>query len=398
MNAFSSLAVPFARAFTPRRNKAGELRRAALIPPAMPGSLGDVAMLSASSAFLRRKGFGAVDLMFGKDWPLDAPIDRRINAERFFYKGSDLHFASLIPRLAAYSHAYFVGADVVDGAYNPGSVRRRLAMLAEVARLGGSSTVLGSSFNAHPEPSCVAVLRALPAEIAICARDPVSRGRMEQFLDRPIRQVADLAFLLEPRPDHPTAADALAWITERRTAGDRVIGLNANYLHAEKHPALPAALPNLLKALLRADVSVLLVPHDIRTGRPDAALLAAAAAELPEADRGRVRMIAPESPAAIKAALARLDLIVTGRMHAAILAMGGGTPAFSFAYQDKFEGLLTLFGLQSADLLSTPEDLIAEPAAVAEKALAHLDNAPALRARIEAHLPTVTALAEQNFV
>jgi polysaccharide pyruvyl transferase WcaK-like protein len=108
-------------------------------------------------------------------------------------------------------------------------------------------------------------------------------------------------------------------------------------------------------------------------------------------------MIAPESPGAIKAALARLDLIVTGRMHAAILAMGGGTPAFSFAYQDKFEGLLTLFGLQSADLLSTPEDLIANPAAVAAKALAHLDNAPALRAQIEAHLPAVAALAEQNF-
>lgn len=398
MNALSSLAVPLARAVTPRQDKAGKRLRAAIIPPALPGSLGDAASLSSSAAYLRGQGFTGIDLMFGKDWPLDAPIDRRVNAERFFFRGSKLHFASLIPRLAAYSHAYFVGADVIDGAYNPRSVCGRLAMLGEVSRLGGSSTILGSSLNAHPEATTLAALRALPPEVRICARDPISLERMEHFLDRPITRVADVAFLLDPQPNHPTAIDARSWIAERRAAGDRVIALNANDIHAQKHAGLPGALPVLMSALLRGDVSILLVPHDVRPSSSDERLLAEATAALTDAERERVRMMRPESPGAIKAALAHIDLLVTGRMHPAILGMGTGTPPFCFAYQGKFEGLFELFDLQSAGLLSTPEELIEAPRTIADKALTHLDSAPALRGRILAHLPAVTTLAEQNFI
>lgn len=397
MNALLSLAVPLARAVTPKRVKGNQHLRAALIPPALPGSLGDAAMLSASASFLRARGFPNVDLIFGKEWPLDAPIDRRINAERFFFRGSELQFASLIPRMATYSHAYFVGADVIDGAYNPRSVCGRIALLGEVARLGGSSTILGSSLNEHPEESTLKALRALPPEVAICARDPISRERMERFLNRPIRPVADVAFLLNTLPDSPLVADPCDWIAERRRAGDRVIGLNANYIHAQKHATFPDALAALIPALLRQNVSILMVPHDIRTERSDERLLGDALTKLDPSMRERVRMLRPESPGAIKAVLARVDLIVTGRMHAAILGMGGGTPAFCFAYQGKFEGMFALFDLQSADLLSTPENLVANPTAVADKALAHLDNAPVLRRQIEARLPAVTMLAEQNF-
>jgi polysaccharide pyruvyl transferase WcaK-like protein len=207
-----------------------------------------------------------------------------------------------------------------------------------------------------------------------------------------------LAFLLEPRSEHPAALHANAWVESRRQAGDEVIGLNANYLHAEKNPRLPQALGIVVGRLLQRPLSILLIPHDTRSNRPDRKLLEEATAAVSSKDKERLYMLPPVSPGVVRAVTPALDLLATGRMHAAILALSGGTPAFCFAYQDKFEGLLELFDLADADLLSSPEDLVRSPDRVAEKILQKLNDKDLLGRQTTQHLPAVLKLSQDNFL
>lgn len=386
------------RGATARRPHLRAPTRALIIPPAVPGSLGDAAMLSSTVHCTRARGARGVDLAFGGEWPLDARVDGRIATERFFYQGHPVEHARTIARLSRYAEVYFVGADVIDGAYNPRSVCARLSLLADAARLGRRAVLLGASYNERPEASTRAALRALPPEVVICARDPRSKARLEQVVERSVRQVADLAFLLAARPEAPAAAEAKAWIAARRAAGDQVVGLNANYLHAEHDARVPEAVFALLSALTSRGLSVLLVPHDTRSRRPDRVLLESAAARLSPEARARVRTLPPESPGVVAAVLSAVDLMIGGRMHAAILALSGGTPVFCFTYQDKFEGLLALFDLDGSALCATPIQLVEQPEIVLAQTLAALSSAPRLRLQIEARLPAVKELARLNFV
>lgn len=373
-------------------------KRTLIIPPAIPGSLGDAAMISASSTFLRKTGVPHVDLLYGNPWPLDERIDRRIPGERFFYRQSRIQQALLVAQLPRYESCYFIGADVIDGAYNPSSVNARLSLVAEAARMGKKATVLGASYNTHPEKTTRNSLRKLPASVTICARDPVSKVRMEDELERPIRQVADLAFLLEPRMLHPVVQQAHDWIEIRKAKGDQVVGVNANYLHAEKDARIPAALKVFIRQLLQHSLSVVLIPHDTRSKRPDQLLLEEATADLSPIERERVFMLPPVSPGVVRAVTPVLDMLATGRMHTAILGLSGGTASFSFAYQDKFEGLLQFFKLEQSDLLSTPDELSKDPVRVADKFLQVLREKDTLEEHIQHYLPYVLNLARANFL
>lgn len=371
---------------------------ALIIPPAIPGSLGDAAMISASTTFLRNAGVSGVDLLYGKTWTLDEKIDRRVPGERFFYRQSRIQEALLLARLPRYEACYFIGADVIDGAYNPRSVNARLSLVAEAARLGKKATVLGASYNTHPETTTRETLRNLPASVTVCARDPVSRMRMESVLERPIRQVADLAFLLPPRAEHLLVQQAHDWIERRKAKGDQVIGVNANYLHAEKDAGIPPALKVFIQQLLRQPLSLVLIPHDTRSKRPDQRLLEEATAGLSAAERERIFMLPPVSPGVVRAVTPALDMLATGRMHTAILGLSGGTAPFNFAYQDKFEGLLQFFKLDQSGLLCTPKELTSDPVRVAEKFLHVLHDKETFQQHIQQYLPQVLTLARANFL
>jgi hypothetical protein len=108
------------------------------------------------------------------------------------------------------------------------------------------------------------------------------------LLNRPVRQVADLAFLLPSRPDDADVLQAVSWIETRRKMGDQVIALNANYLQAEKNKGIPGALAALMEHLLKGNLSIVMIPHDTRSKRPDEKLLSDAAATLSAAFRERL--------------------------------------------------------------------------------------------------------------
>ena len=368
-----------------------------IIPPALPGSLGDAAMISAAAAFLAQNSGHIPDLMYGRAWPLDSQIHARIPAERFFYRGSRVQQWLIARRLRRYDAAYFIGADVIDGAYNPPSVERRLWTLAKVAARTGKARILGASFNTKPEPRAIDALRRLPPEVIICARDPLSKGRMEAALDRPIRLVADLAFLLAPRPESPEAIAGKAWIALQHKEGRAVIAVNINYLQVNRQPDLIDAYVVLMNRLLEAGMSLLLVPHDTRSATPDQMLLEKAATGCGAGQAARMHMFPPRSPGAVKAVLEHVDLLFTGRMHAAVLALGAKTPVVCLSYQDKFEGLAEYFDLREAEIIQEPEDFTANPGRVTDLLLDHIRQQKQLRRRIEDRLEAVIDLARLNF-
>jgi len=133
------------------------VNRALLIPPALPGSLGDSAMISAAIAAQRLLGIRDTDLLYGKNWPLDESPAAYVEGERFFYRGSLAQLFKIILRLADYSHVGLIGADIIDGQYNPPSVRGRLTILAEAARLEKKQRFLG--------PAIIKTLKKRPAKL-----------------------------------------------------------------------------------------------------------------------------------------------------------------------------------------------------------------------------------------
>ncbi|MDT0576979.1 polysaccharide pyruvyl transferase family protein [Croceicoccus sp. F390] len=391
-------ALVWARLHAARDLRNGKGAKAALIiPPAAAGSVGDAAMINATCAALRERGFAHIALASPGGWEALSDIDEWLDLNAWFFGQSRRVLARGVRRLGAFSRSVLIGADCIDGVYNPGSITRRLTLLHEHAGIGGETTVLGSSFGLHPDPVAVERLRSLHRDIVICARDPVSYNRLATATGRPIRQTADLAFLIKSDLGHDAARVALAFIERQAKTGRRTIGLNINFLIEAAHPGFAAAHRRLVDRLLASEHALLLVPHDNRGKTTDASLLDMAIAHLTPAQREHVAMLPPSPPCATKAVLGRLDAIVTSRMHAAILALSTGTAAISFVYQGKFEGLYRLLGLENTGWLLDPAELVHDSVATTDRICALIADAHQSDRIIAAGVAKARALADDNF-
>jgi polysaccharide pyruvyl transferase WcaK-like protein len=107
------------------------------------------------------------------------------------------------------------------------------------------------------------------------------------------------------------------------------------------------------------------------------------------------RLTAPCSFQEMRAICARLDLVITARMHLSIASLGEGTPVGGIVYRDKFEGLIQgHFRLD--DVLITPEKAFA--AGGLNRLLRELrPRLSEMRETIRERLPRVLELAEANF-
>lgn len=89
------------------------------------------------------------------------------------------------------------------------------------------------------------------------------------------------------------------------------------------------------------------------------------------------------------------DGVITGRMHLAIAALGGGVPVMALAYQAKFAGLMQWFHL--------PDWLLLDPVKVSDEAVLwpsvqrFVAERAALRDTVLARLPDVKRAAHANF-
>ena len=387
----------------PRRH-----RHALVLPAAGPGSLGDEAMLVAAGDILSRFGIDKLTVVsYGpnEDWKTLGAFGAVVPFGQRYQTDFWTTCRELITYFRDATHFLVLGADVMDGYYNPYEAVRRV-IYTRIAAAAGLQTAIGSfSFNDSPHPRSVAALKSLDPATALIARDPVSQRRLQHRIAHHVALGADIAFLLQPAAATPVVAALQTWLTTARREGRQIVGINANYLVAPDHrredrgeemvAAYAAGLTEFLRS--RRDVCLVLIPHDYRrmAGRyDDLQLLRMIAGRLPGEFTPQVRLIdQPLRAAEAKAIAAELDLVVSGRMHLAIAALGAGVPAAGITYQGKFEGLWVHFGLTGASL--DPERLFS-PGALASFLRDCTNQCSSWRATIREQNPRIRDLALVN--
>lgn len=359
-----------------------------ILPPTASGSLGDQAMVDAVAGQLVRMGRRAVIGLHD--------FETRTPAHGWRGTGKLPVLANLAGMSLRARHVGMIGADILDGVYNVHIVFKRFKILRVLHRLGVQTRVFGSSWSETPAEPVIAFLRQA-TWLQLLARDPISQARMEAALDRPVALVADLAFLLKPEIRAPAAQAAMQWIAARRTEGATVLGVNLSGLTLRGAPDQGIrAFSDLIAQWLDADPrrAVVVMPHDIRPGMVgDLLVLDRWQQSLQGRFADRIHRLPPTLQAwEMKALAGAVDLVLAGRMHLAIAAMGMGKPALCIVYQGKFEGLMAHFGVDG--LTTTLEDVLAG------RGGAQLDNVTTRRvelaARLKARLPAVLDLSLRN--
>ncbi len=287
-------------------------------------------------------------------------------------------------QLASAASFSVIGADIMDGAYVPRASINRAALAERLARLGWPIRVLGFSWNAAPLPAARrAMVAASRAGVTMLLRDPVSAQRARGD-GMQVVETADLVFLSRTQDDSILTREVPDL---RRGAGLAVV--NASGLVVDD--AQLADYTRVIRTLRDRGLRVVIVPHVSRPGADDLPLCRAIAAAADDPGVSLVeRLLAPSE---IRGLAARATIVVTGRMHLAVMALLAGTPPVTVATQGKVEGLMRLF--------ERPELCVAPGPGFADRAIAAIDavlDDDSARDRILDHLPAVTALAAANVV
>lgn len=374
-----------------------------LLPAALDnpfGSRGDQAMIFATiSEFKSMNPNGQVSIIISSDSDAEMIGVNDVHCIPIW----DRHHVKKIRFDALSGATYFavIGADAMDGYYWPLAVLRALEMCEQARVRGAEVAVLGFSFNSTPNQYCSRALRLLNPAVQLFCRDPVSFRRFTELIERCPIPVADAAFCLKPRTSQ-AVRDIEKWCTSERLSGKTIVGFNFHLMlldvegACDEATAVTVAAQALSKLIDEFSVSVVLIPHDFRGEKNDKTMLTKCLAHIPERLRARVLLPDTEFLAdELKAVAGMCCLVLTGRMHLAIAALGMGVPIAAVAYQDKFEGLLEHFGLNRS-LIIQPAQL-GEFDAVWAWMKAAFEANISLTQRVRMYLPGVMLLSQQNF-
>jgi len=377
------------------------------------GSLGDEAMIIGSIDFLqeqRVKEVGILSAHNRTNWQGYDKINSAALQVEFFSLNFAINDGSLYRRFVRlaqqYTHFVVPGADVMDGYYNEASPLLKLHLVSLAHATGLKCSVLGFSFNNQPKESCVNAFQKLPSDVAIHARDPLSKTRFENHTNRQIDLVSDLAFLLQPDINQVGKNQAQLWIEKEKRQGNIVIGINPNKtlaknLQTRTPSTLAEVFSNLIKDLinLKQNISFVLIPHDYRQDAlfpGDNTLCELIKAQLPEEIQAKCWLFANTRLKAgeVKNICQYLDFVITSRMHLAIACLGVKTPVLGIVYQGKFEGLYSYFELKQ--MLIEPQEAI-KTDKLLSCVIYGLENREQTRQQLAIKLPEVVELAKQNF-
>lgn len=363
------------------------------------GSKGDEAMIIAVAQHIRKSNPQCrIALAAGDIQPLG--LLRRYDIECRPVWRWPWRLSRVMEELQEFDGIYIVGADVMDGYYST-VTSFRLWMVADlVARSGKRAVIGGCSFNSRATFLTKLFLRGFVSKkLDVCIRDPASLKRFRSVSRNPGAIVADAAFLLEPQATDATAPIA-TWIEHEKAQGRVICGFNI-------HPMLvPDRNPEQLAKFVRSasivarrlvkenNVSLLLMPHDFReSGQSDLGLLQRVLAETGLKDRILLTDGLRQS-SEIKFTASCCDLVITGRMHLAIGALGSGKPVVVVDYQDKFLGLFDHFGMPHDFIMSPAEAM--DPVILYRICSAAIARRDELRLQVADHLPLIATHAARN--
>lgn len=388
-----------------------------LLPPSIPGSIGDEKAMRTCVQILHEERLILLNYE-QHSWDFVAPNATSIAQfgsihSTSYYKArgwkkymsivmTALQFAKNLPIICrAFLHSkrfIILGMDIMDGHYGALSALHKI-VLAYIAVLCGTRVeIINCSFNDHPSPIVTTALRRLPHGVRIVARERVSHKRMEHALQRQIDLAADVAFLLESHlKDGNPLQTHIDWIDAEKKRGQSVIAMNladnCNY-PMEK---LLDACNNTIQSNPR--ISFVFIPHAAytRANLPNENILMERLLSLiPPRDAVRCRIIhLPYDPRALQGVLEHLDFGICGRMHLAIGLLSAGVPACCIGYQNKFDGLLTDY-LHMPELLLNMDSVFAQGSFndVLQSVLPQIKH---YAAAIMQTLPELRALALTNF-
>lgn len=284
-------------------------------------------------------------------------------------------------------HLIVIGADIMDGSYDEREAVIRFALLALSSRLGVDARVVGFSWSERPGRQAVESARRVPAAAQLFIRDPISRSRFERTVGVSAIDTCDVVFGLEgAKPSRESQ-----WLDGLRTSGIRPLVINASgLLYSRLGESYLQEMTELCIKLLNSGWGILLVPHVVRRGDDDSAVLGLLEARLGSTELCR-RVDRLLSPQEVQGLAAAADAVVTGRMHLAILALTQGTPPVVMGSQGKVTGMLGLFGLGYLEI-----DPSSRFASIAENAVRTAGSEEAVVC-VASRIGAVKALSARNF-
>ncbi|MDV6314520.1 polysaccharide pyruvyl transferase family protein [Gordonia amicalis] len=367
----------------------GGTSRTLVISPVGGGNIGDQALFEASIKACTGPTTAVVKSRDGLD--LEADLLAKVEVVEL----PDLLYGAWVSNwrdlvrfcrlLKNANQVYLVGADTLDGAYNELASVNRLRVAQLSALCGVQTRILGSSWNENPKLRCRKQLQSCArAGAEICLRDPVSYRRVAETGIRDPIITADIVFTLAPDP-----SSSFNSVYSPNT----YCVVNASGLVGKLVQDQTSAYTELVSSLLDRHLSVVLVPHVIRDGGDDLATLR----EIYNGFKDNPSVTLVDrliKPTDVLSLVSEARLVVTGRMHLAVMSLRSGTPAVTVATQGKVEGLLESF--DSLDLLVRSES--GDLSSLRETVDRVFAAEPAIRSRIASSLPGVIRLANKNFM
>lgn len=276
--------------------------------------------------------------------------------------------------------------------------RNWLSRLRVPRRLGRPTALLGVSVGELVTPAVVEdVARAVREIDLVAARDEASARQLRELSGREVHLMGDLALeALDPAPrgagGTPGADGSPGAGGTPGTGGTPRIGVATRAIHG-RGPGVPADAGARLEAALAAALDrvveesgarIELVPFRSPGGRrvrdDDARAGEALAARASTGERW-LRHPSPPDAGTFAALASGLDLVLSVRLHGAILGAAAGRPVVGIAYDPKVDGFLADLGLPEQAL---PLDAGAdEIASVLLRSLARPDLPDRVRAGVE---------------
>lgn len=292
----------------------------------------------------------------------------------------------LVRLIRGASSVSIIGADILDGGYGPRESIARSFALEVSAILGVPSRVLGFSWNARPHPMAASYLLRASRSSALLARDPSSFARLEALGMQNVTLVADTVFALDV--DQPVP-EVDSWLKGR--AGKKLFILNVSGL-IRRNVDLTDEYRQIVDKVITAGYCVIVLPHVFREGDDDLDACKDFVSILPPSPDVQL-MEKKLSPSEVSWLGSQAELVLTGRMHLAIMAFRRGAPAIVLSTQGKVSGLMSMFHLPELEL--KPDSRLATN--FAELFGPTGSTIPVWRSTAAARLPEVIGRSRINF-
>ncbi|UCZ89417.1 polysaccharide pyruvyl transferase family protein [Gordonia sp. WA4-43] len=235
------------------------------------------------------------------------------------------------------SRVMLVGADIMDGNYNLVASLNRWSVTGLFGRASVPAAVLGFSWSDRARPSCLTAARIVNKHADLWLRDPVSQSRMVSAgVAGKAGLCADIVFA-HPAPDLAASYRSLpAELHNFVTAEVEFVVLNMSGL-VGSDADLIGHYVRVVERLRSAGISIILLPHVVRATKSDNVYLRDLAARFD--DPGIILVNDLLTPSQVYEVCRGGLMVLTGRMHLAVLASLSGTPSSTLSTQGKVAGL-----------------------------------------------------------